>query len=71
MLFYPVSGIYLSWYFFFLVYLQGTIMGLASFTMPETVEMVQAAALLCPISYLNHISSSLILTAVNLHLDQV
>ncbi|KMZ56593.1 Triacylglycerol lipase [Zostera marina] len=56
---------------FFVGHSQGTIMGLASFTMPETVEMVQAAALLCPISYLNHISSSLILTAVNLHLDQI
>lgn len=46
-------------------------MGLAAFTMPEAVEMVQAAALLCPISYLNHISSSLILKAVNFHLDKV
>ncbi|KAG0484174.1 hypothetical protein HPP92_008253 [Vanilla planifolia] len=50
---------------------QGTIMALAAFTMPDIVKLVDAAALLCPISYLNHISSSFVLRAVGLHLDQM
>ncbi|KAG0484177.1 hypothetical protein HPP92_008088 [Vanilla planifolia] len=41
------------------------------FTMPDIVKLVDAAALLCPISYLNHISSSFVLRAVGLHLDQM
>ncbi|PKA49876.1 Triacylglycerol lipase 1 [Apostasia shenzhenica] len=50
---------------------QGTIMALAAFTMKDTVEMVEAAALLCPISYLAHISSKFVLRAVSMHLDQM
>ncbi|KAJ1288926.1 hypothetical protein BS78_02G126100 [Paspalum vaginatum] len=50
---------------------QGTIMGLAAFTMPEIVKMIGSAALLCPISYLDHVSSSFVLRAVAMHLDQI
>lgn len=50
---------------------QGTIMSLAAFTQPDIVEMVEAAALLCPISYLNHVSAPLVLEMVNVHLDQM
>ncbi|CAD6219961.1 unnamed protein product [Miscanthus lutarioriparius] len=50
---------------------QGTIMGLAAFTMPEIVKMISSAALLCPISYLDHVSASFVLRAVAMHLDQM
>ncbi|OEL14363.1 Triacylglycerol lipase 1 [Dichanthelium oligosanthes] len=50
---------------------QGTIMGLAAFTKPEIVEMISSAALLCPISYLDHVSASFVLRAVAMHLDQM
>lgn len=50
---------------------QGTIMGLAAFTMPRIVKMISSAALLCPISYLDHVSASFVLRAVALHLDQM
>ncbi|XP_042373660.1 triacylglycerol lipase 1-like [Zingiber officinale] len=56
---------------FYVGHSQGTIMGLAAFTMPDIVEMVDAAALLCPISYLDHITSTFVLRAVALHLDQM
>ena len=56
---------------FSLFVLQGTIMALSAFTMPDAVEMIEAAALLCPISYLDHITSRFVLRAVSLHLDQV
>ncbi|XP_074582168.1 triacylglycerol lipase 1 [Curcuma longa] len=56
---------------FYIGHSQGTIMGLAAFTMPDIVEMVDAAALLCPISYLDHITSTFVLRAVALHLDQM
>lgn len=46
-------------------------MALAAFTMPDTVKKIEAAALLCPISYLDHLSSWFVLDAVKLHLDQV
>jgi lysosomal acid lipase/cholesteryl ester hydrolase len=46
-------------------------MGLAAFTMPEIVDLIRSAALLCPISYLNHITSRFARRAVALHLDQV
>jgi lysosomal acid lipase/cholesteryl ester hydrolase len=46
-------------------------MGLAAFTKPEIVKMISSAALLCPISYLNHVSASFVLRAVAMHLDQV
>ncbi|KAK4437933.1 Triacylglycerol lipase 1 [Sesamum alatum] len=50
---------------------QGTIMSLAAFTQPDIVKMVEAAALLCPISYLEHITARFVLRLVNLHLDEV
>lgn len=56
---------------FFVGHSQGTIMALAAFTQPNIVDMVEAAALLCPISYLGHISSRLVLRAVSIHLDQI
>ncbi|KAM0933954.1 putative triacylglycerol lipase [Dioscorea sansibarensis] len=56
---------------FFVGHSQGTIMALSAFTMPDAVEMIEAAALLCPISYLDHITSRFVLRAVSLHLDQL
>ncbi|XP_010943219.2 triacylglycerol lipase 1 [Elaeis guineensis] len=56
---------------FYVGHSQGTIMALAAFTMPNVVRMIEAAALLCPISYLDHISSSFVLRAVGMHLDQM
>ncbi|KAL2254601.1 triacylglycerol lipase 1 isoform X2 [Sesamum indicum] len=50
---------------------QGTIMSLAAFTQPDLVKMVEAAALLCPISYLGHITAQFVLRLVKLHLDEV
>lgn len=50
---------------------QGTIMSLAALTQPEIAEMVEAAALLCPISYLEHVSAPLVLRMVAVHLDQM
>ncbi|GLT76696.1 hypothetical protein SLA2020_483410 [Shorea laevis] len=50
---------------------QGTIMSLAALTQPEVAEMVEAAALLCPISYLEHVSAPLVLRMVAMHLDQM
>ena len=46
-------------------------MSLAAFTQPDIVEMVKAAALLSPISYLKHITAPFVLRMVNMHLDQV
>lgn len=46
-------------------------MGLAALTMPEIVKMISSAALLCPISYLDHVSAGFVLRAVAMHLDQV
>uniref|UniRef100_A0A2P2JLZ6 Lipase n=2 Tax=Rhizophora mucronata TaxID=61149 RepID=A0A2P2JLZ6_RHIMU len=50
---------------------QGTIMSLAALTQPDIAEKVEAAALLSPISYLGHITASLVLKMVSMHLDQV
>ncbi|XP_059077369.1 triacylglycerol lipase 1 isoform X2 [Cryptomeria japonica] len=50
---------------------QGTIMGLAAFTQSEVTNMIGAAALLSPISYLDHITSTFARTAVNMHLDEM
>ncbi|KAK9697445.1 hypothetical protein RND81_08G038100 [Saponaria officinalis] len=49
----------------------GTIMSLAAFTQPDAVKMVEAAALLCPISYLEHVTAPFVLRMVNLHLDKM
>lgn len=46
-------------------------MSLAAFTQPEIVNMVAAAALLCPISYLDHITSPFVRDMVFMHLDGV
>ncbi|PRQ22868.1 putative triacylglycerol lipase [Rosa chinensis] len=50
---------------------QGTIMSLAALTQPDVAEMVEAAALLCPISYLEHISTQFVIRMVDVHLDQM
>lgn len=46
-------------------------MSLAAFTKPDIVEMVKAAALLCPISYLDHITTDFVLRLVKMRLDEV
>ncbi|KAK9165843.1 hypothetical protein Scep_001034 [Stephania cephalantha] len=56
---------------FFVGHSQGTIMALAAFTQPEIVDMIEAAALLCPISYLGHVTSPFVHRLVGLHLDQM
>ncbi|XP_057964625.1 triacylglycerol lipase 1 [Malania oleifera] len=56
---------------FFVGHSQGTIMGLVAFTHPDIVEMVEAAALLCPISYLEHVNAQFVLRLVDLHIDQM
>ncbi|KAK9667152.1 hypothetical protein RND81_14G236900 [Saponaria officinalis] len=50
---------------------QGTIMSLATLTQPDTVNMIEAAALLCPISYLEHVNAPFVLRMVNMHLDKM
>ncbi|WCJ17811.1 lipase 1 [Euphorbia peplus] len=50
---------------------QGTIMSWAAFTQPNIVGMVEAAALLSPISYLKHITAPLPVGMVAMHLDQI
>ncbi|TXG64206.1 hypothetical protein EZV62_011200 [Acer yangbiense] len=50
---------------------QGTIMSLTALTQPDIAEMVEAAALLSPISYLEHITAPLVQRMVGLHLDQM
>ncbi|KAM7482460.1 hypothetical protein LguiB_007043 [Lonicera macranthoides] len=50
---------------------QGTIMSFAAFTQPDIVNMVEAAALLCPISYLDHVTAPFVLRIVHMRLDQV
>lgn len=46
-------------------------MALAALTQKKVADMVEAAALLSPISYLGHISSHFVQRAVSMHLDQV
>ena len=58
-------------HFIYFSYFQGTIMSFAAFTQPDIVEKVEAAALLSPISYLDHVSAPLVLRMVNMHIDQV
>ncbi|MED6173710.1 sphingosine N-acyltransferase subunit lip1 [Stylosanthes scabra] len=50
---------------------QGTIISFAAFTQPDIVEKVEAAALLSPISYLDHATATLVLKMVNMHIDQM
>ncbi|XP_042503573.1 triacylglycerol lipase 1 isoform X2 [Macadamia integrifolia] len=56
---------------FYVGHSQGTIMALAAFSQPDIVEMVETAALLCPISYLGHLSSQFVRRMVSMHLDQM
>ncbi|GAV62311.1 Abhydro_lipase domain-containing protein, partial [Cephalotus follicularis] len=50
---------------------QGTIMTFAALTQPYIAKMVEAAALLTPISFLEHVSAPLVLRMVSMHLDQI
>lgn len=50
---------------------QGTIISFAAFTQPEIVKKVAAAALLSPISYLDHVSAPLVLRMVKMHIDKM
>ncbi|KAL5561312.1 hypothetical protein UlMin_031059 [Ulmus minor] len=50
---------------------QGTIISLAALTQSDIAEMVEAAALLSPISFLGHISSQFVLRMVSMHLDEM
>lgn len=50
---------------------QGTIMSLAAFTQPDIVKLVKGAALLCPISYLEHITAPFVLKLVRMRLDEL
>ncbi|XP_057788199.1 triacylglycerol lipase 1 [Salvia miltiorrhiza] len=50
---------------------QGTIMSLAALTQPDIAKMVKGAALLCPISYLEHITAPFVLRLVKMRLDEV
>lgn len=46
-------------------------MSLAALTQPDIAKMVKAAALLCPISYLDHITAPFVLKLVKMRLDEV
>lgn len=46
-------------------------MSLAALTQPNIANMVEAAALLCPISYLEHVTARFVLRLVKMHLDEV
>ncbi|XP_022952782.1 triacylglycerol lipase 1 isoform X2 [Cucurbita moschata] len=50
---------------------QGTIMSFAALTQPDIAEKVEAAALLSPISYLEHITAPLVRLMVDTHLDTI
>ncbi|KAL1534559.1 sphingosine N-acyltransferase subunit lip1 [Salvia divinorum] len=50
---------------------QGTIMSLAALTQPDIAKMVKATALLCPISYLDHITAPFVLKLVKIRLDEI
>lgn len=56
---------------FYVGHSQGTIMGLASFTQPAVPEMLAAAALLSPISYLDHITSAFLNSAAHHYIDRM
>ncbi|KAF3438534.1 hypothetical protein FNV43_RR21296 [Rhamnella rubrinervis] len=43
---------------------------LAALTQPDIEELFEAVALLCPITYLEHISTRFVLRIVYMHLDQ-
>ncbi|GAV62309.1 hypothetical protein CFOL_v3_05833, partial [Cephalotus follicularis] len=50
---------------------QGTITAFAALTQPYIAKMVEAPALLTPISFLEHVSARLVLRMVSMHLDQI
>ncbi|XP_004136959.1 triacylglycerol lipase 1 [Cucumis sativus] len=50
---------------------QGTIMSFAALTQPDIAKKVGAAALLSPISYLEHITAPLVRLMVDTHLDTI
>ncbi|KAH9573097.1 hypothetical protein CY35_02G188500 [Sphagnum magellanicum] len=54
---------------FYVGHSQGTIMGMAAFTQTHVTDMVAAAALLSPITYLDHITSPFFSKAAHHHLD--
>ncbi|KAG0631120.1 hypothetical protein M758_1G228500 [Ceratodon purpureus] len=56
---------------FYVGHSQGTIMGLASFSQPVVTDMLAAAALLSPITYLDHISSNFINAAAHHYIDRM
>ncbi|XP_065871851.1 triacylglycerol lipase 1-like [Euphorbia lathyris] len=49
---------------------QGTVTTLAALSQPNIAEMVEAAALLCPIAYLNNTKASFLHTLVDLRFDE-
>ncbi|KAM7251193.1 hypothetical protein ACFE04_023076 [Oxalis oulophora] len=50
---------------------QGTIMTLTGLTQPYIADMVEAVALLSPITYLKYVTAPLVLRMVSVHLDQM
>ncbi|KAM2265786.1 hypothetical protein COP1_041753 [Malus domestica] len=52
-------------------YSQETIMSVAALIQPDIAELVERAALFCPISYLEHITSKFARRMVNIYVDQV
>ncbi|GBG75429.1 hypothetical protein CBR_g20059 [Chara braunii] len=50
---------------------QGTIMGLAAFSLRKITHMVEAAILLCPIAYLDHVSSAFVRVAASVYIDKL
>lgn len=56
---------------FYVGHSQGTIMGLASFSNPAVTETLAAAALLSPITYLDHISSNFLNAAAHHYIDRM
>lgn len=46
-------------------------MTLAALTQPDIADLVEAAGFLCPISYLDHVTSRFVLEMVTMHIDQV
>jgi lysosomal acid lipase/cholesteryl ester hydrolase len=56
---------------FYVAHSQGTIMGMAAFSQTKVNSMVAAAALLSPITYLDHITSNFIKYAADHYVDRM
>ncbi|KAJ7544203.1 hypothetical protein O6H91_09G069400 [Diphasiastrum complanatum] len=56
---------------FYVGHSQGTIIGLAALTQPKVIDMVAAAALLSPITYLDHITSKFLHRAASMYIDKL